>query len=208
VRLSVKHMNRRYRHVVEPVLPDQPHRASADDGWEVGDVGAFRQGSALSRWALARYLVGRALGESISRALLILAALILGLAAVIGWGLGSTFWAVVVSLVALAVLAMRAVLRAVLRRLTAVEQADALAARLRALVSDTRADVLRELRRIGLPGRTWTLPLLALRFLGRKRRRDAVARRRTFDLDRVAPPGRVDELHLVLRAHGSAQPPY
>jgi hypothetical protein len=173
-----------------------------------GETGAFRQGSDVSRWALARYLVGRALGQSISRSLLILAVLILAVAALIGWGLGSPFWAVVVAVVAVGVLAMRALLRAVLRRLTASDGADALAARLRALVSDTRSDVLRELRRIGLPGRTWTLPLLVLRFLGRDRRRDTVARLRTFDLDRVVPPARVDELHLVLRARGSSDRTY
>ncbi len=173
-----------------------------------GETGSFRQGSEVSRWALARYLVGRALGQSISRALLSLAVLILAVAALIGWGLGSVFWAVVVAIVAVAVLAMRAVLRAVLRKLTVGDGADALAVRLRALVSDTRSDVLRELRRIGLPGRTWTLPLLALRFVGRSRRRDTIARLRTFDLDRVAPPARVDELHLVLRARGASDRAY
>jgi hypothetical protein len=182
--------------VVEPALPERHI-----------DVGDFRQGSDVSRWALARYLVGRALGESISVALLIVAVAILGLAAAIEWGLGSTFWAIVVTIVAVAVLAMRALLRAVLRRLTAAEQVDPLESRLRALVADTRVDVLRELRRIGLPGRTWTLPLLALRFLGRERRRTTVARLRSFDLDRVVPPARVDELHLVLRARGSSNLP-
>jgi hypothetical protein len=167
------------------------------------DVGDFRQGSPVSRWALARYLVGRALGESISRALFVLALGILALAALVGWGAGSTFWAVVVAVVALGVLCMRAVLRAVLRRLTVGVRDEPVEQRLRALVADTRSDVRAELRRIGLPGRWWSMPLLALAFLGRERRRRTVELLRTFDVDRVVPPARVDELHLVLRSRGA-----
>jgi len=179
---------------VNPALP-----AGADPDEPLAyDVGAFEQGSALRRWALARYLVGRALAESVSRSLLILALVILAMAGIVEWQ-GSTFWSVVIAVLALGVLAMRAVLRAVLRRLTAADQVGPVEARLVALVADTRSDVLAELRRIGLPGRTWTLPLLALRFLGRERRRRTVARLRDFDLDRVVPKSRVDELHLILR---------
>ncbi|PZS19077.1 MAG: hypothetical protein DLM57_04900 [Pseudonocardiales bacterium] len=162
------------------------------------DVGAFEQGSPISRWALARYLVGRAIGESISRTLLIVALGALVLAGVVEW-LGSTFWSVVIAVLALAVLAMRAMLRAILRRLTAADRVGPIEARLHSLVDDTRSDVQAELRRIGLPGRPWTLPLLPLRLIGRQRRRKTVARLRTFDLDRVVPKSRVDELHLILR---------
>jgi hypothetical protein len=179
---------------VNPALPEGPE---PDDPFGV-DVGPFEQGTPTSRWALARYLVGRALGESISRSLLVVAVLILAFAGLVEW-LGSTFWSIVIALLALAVLAMRAILRAVLRRLTASDRVGPLETRLRALVADTRSDVLAELRRIGLPGRTATLPLLALRLLGRERRRRTVARLRTFDLDRVVPKARVDELHLLLR---------
>lgn len=179
---------------MNPALPAQPD----PDEWAGFDVGAFEQGSPASRWALSRYLVGRAIGESISRSLLIVALVILALAGVVEWS-GSTFWSVVVAVFALGVLGMRAVLRAVLRRLTAADQPGPIEARLAALVADTRSDVLAELRRIGLPGRTWTLPLLGLRFLGRERRRKTVARLRGFDLDRVVPKSRVDELHLMLR---------
>jgi hypothetical protein len=175
------------------------------------DVGAFEQGSPVSRWALARYLVGRALGESIGRSLLIVGLVVLALAGLVEW-LGSTFWSIVIALVALAVLAMRAVLRAVLRRLTTanpvstagmVGSAGTVEMRLQALVAETRSDVLAELRRVGLPGRTWSLPLLALRFLGRQRRRRALTKLRSFDVDRVVPKARLDELHLILRdMHG------
>jgi hypothetical protein len=180
---------------VNPALPAGP-----DPDEPVGyDVGAFEQGSPISRWALARYLVGRAIGESVSRSLLIVALVVLVLAGLIEWRLGATFWAVLVALVALGVLAMRAILRAVLRRLSAADQMGPIQARLHALVDDTKSDVLAELRRTGLPGHTWTLPLLPLRFLGRERRRRTVARLRTFDVDRVVPKARVDELHLILR---------
>src|SRR6516225_3752164 len=37
------------------------------------DVGAFEEGTPGSRWALGRYLVGRAIGESMSRALTVFA---------------------------------------------------------------------------------------------------------------------------------------
>ncbi|HEV7192833.1 MAG TPA: hypothetical protein VGN35_06445 [Jatrophihabitantaceae bacterium] len=168
----------------------------------VADVGSFRQGSPLSRWALARYLVGRALGESISRSLLAVALLVLGLAGLVEWGAGSTFWAVVIALAGLGMLTMRAVLRAVLVRLTALEARAPIEGRLRELVADTRADVRAELRRIGLPGHPWSLPLLTLSFLGRERRGRTVERLRHFEVERVVPAARLDELHLVLRSRG------
>ena len=59
--------------------------------------------------------------------------------------------------------------------------------------------MLAELRRIGLPGRVWTLPLLAVRLLGRRRRGETLERLRTFELERAVPRSRLDELHLLLR---------
>lgn len=59
--------------------------------------------------------------------------------------------------------------------------------------------MLRELRRIGLPGRVVTLPLLALRLPGRRRRADTVTRLRGFDIERVVPKARLDETFLLLR---------
>jgi hypothetical protein len=169
-------------------------------GPELGpDVGRFTQGTPISRWALARYLVGRSIGQSLSATLLVVALAVLGLAALLQWGAHQTFWAVLVALVALAILAMRALLRAVLRRLSAADQVAPLEQRLRALVADTRADVLAELRRLGLPGRTWTLPLLAVRLLRPSRRRETLDRLRSFQVDRVVPAARIDELHLIIR---------
>jgi hypothetical protein len=167
-------------------------------GVDAGDVGSFEQGTAGSRWALARYLVGRAIGESLSRSLLVVAVVVLVVAGLIEWA-GSTFWAVVIVVLALGVLTLRAALGAVLRRLTAAALYGPVEDRLRAIVKDTRRDVLAELRRTGLPGRTWTLPLLALRLLRRRRRAETLTRLRAFRVDNVVPSARVDELHLLLR---------
>jgi hypothetical protein len=68
-----------------------------------------------------------------------------------------------------------------------------------ALVADTRGDVLRELRRLGLPGRVWTLWLLPMFFLGQSRRRRTVERLRGFEIVRVVPKARLDETFLLLR---------
>jgi hypothetical protein len=177
-------------------LPDEP---SHEQEWLAADeVGEFDQGSPLSRWALARYLVGRAMGESVGHTLLLVALVLLGLAAGCQWGLHSTFLAVVVAVIALLVLLLRGALRAILRRLTAAEQYAPIEARLRELVSETRGDVLRELRRVGLPSHTATLPLLAIRLVGR-RRAATFAKLRNFDLDRAVPKARLDELHMLLR---------
>lgn len=161
------------------------------------EVGDFRQGSPLSQWALSRYLVGRAVAESAGIALLLLALGVLGLAAVAEWALHSTLLAVLLVIVAVLVLLLRRVLLAVVRRLTAVDRP--VEDRLTALVADTRSDVLRELRRVGLPGRTLTLPLLALRFLRRRRRAQTVTRLRAFEIERVVPKARLDETFLLLR---------
>ncbi|HJQ43956.1 MAG TPA: hypothetical protein VJ831_12785 [Jatrophihabitantaceae bacterium] len=184
---------------MDPALPAEPTPGASDSVNEPFiDVGDFEQGTPVSRWALARYLVGRAVAESVSRSLLLVAVVVLGLAAVAQWVLHSTVLAVLLVIVALGWLAIRAVLRAVLNRLIAADRVGPLESRLRALVSDTRGDVLRELRRVGLPGRTWTLPVLAFRLLG-KRRQATFERLRQFDLERAVPQARLDELHLLLR---------
>jgi hypothetical protein len=184
---------------MHPALPEEP---SDDDVWvsadEFGEVGEFRQGSPLSQWALARYLVGRAIGESVGRTLLLVAVVLLALAALSQWGLHTTFLTVVLIGLALIVLLLRWVVLSILRRLTAADRYGPLEARLRELVSDTRGDVLKELRRVGLPSHTVTLPLLALRLVG-KRRKPTLDRLRTFDIDRAVPKARLDELHLLLR---------
>lgn len=163
------------------------------------EIGAFTQGNPASRWALARYLVGRAVGESISRSMLVVGLAVLAIAGLVAWA-GSTPWTVLIAIVGLGVLLLRLLLVAVLRRLT-VTTDPAVEQRLRSLVAETRRDVLRELRRIGLPGRTWSLPWLAIRLLGR-RRANTLAKLRTFEVERVVPAARLDELHLLLRIPG------
>jgi hypothetical protein len=181
-----------------PVRAGEPSDA-AGGAVPAADVGAFRQGSPLSQWTLARYLVGRAIAESAGRALLVVAIGVLVLAA-LSWLAGAQFWSVVVGIVGVAVLGMRALLLGLLRRLSVAGTYAPLDARLRALVADTRADVLRELRRLGLPGRTWTLPLLGLRLARRRTRAATMDRLGGFDIDRAVPAARLDELHLLLRS--------
>ena len=189
-------------------LPDEPVWFSADAPPGEPEVGSFRQGTQLSQWALARYLVGRAIARSIGDTLLLIGLVVLAVALVVGWLTGSAGWGVFIGVLGLGVLAVRAVLLWLLRALTAFRSYRPLEHRMRALVGDTRADVLRELRRVGLPGRTWTLPLLALRLLRRKHRETTLARLREFDVARAVPPARLDELHLLLRtAVGRGQTP-
>lgn len=180
-------------------LPDEPVWFSAEDAGGQPEVGTFRQGSELSQWALARYLVGRAIARSVGDALLLIGLVVIALAVIVGWLASSVGWGVFIGLVGLGVLALRAVLLWLLRALTAFRSYRPLERRMRALVGDTRGDVLRELRRVGLPGRTWTLPLLALRLLRRRSRSQTLARLREFDVARAVPPARLDELHLLLR---------
>jgi hypothetical protein len=162
------------------------------------EVGDFDQGTPGSRWALGRYLVGRAVAEYVSRALLVFALVVIAVAALIYW-LGPTWVAVLIVLFALSVLLMRWVLTALLGRVTSAAYFGPAEGRMRELVADTRGDVRRELRRIGVPSRTWTLPLLGLRLLRRKSRAATLERLRRFDADRVVPRARLDELHLIVR---------
>jgi hypothetical protein len=178
---------------VNPLTPPDPELPQGEQPHV--DVGDFRQGSPLSQWALARYLVGRAVAESVGTALWLVASTLLVGAGLLWWqhwpGLGA-----VLIVLALCLLLMRAVLLAVLRRLTALPDAGP---RVRVLVRQTRGDVLRELRRLGLPGRSWTLPLLAWRLIRTRHRRATFERLRGFDVDRAVPAGRLDELHLLMR---------
>lgn len=189
---------------VEPEHPDVPdifrkQPPPRPDTSAEAEVGEFRQGSPLSRWGLARYLVGRAITESVGAALLVVAVVLLGLGALCQWVAHLTVLAVLLVLVAVGVLVLRWVMLAIIRRLTGFRRFGPVEDRMTELVADTRSDVLRELRRIGLPGRTLTLPLLAFRLLGRDRRKTTIARLRTFELERVVPKARVDELFLLLR---------
>jgi hypothetical protein len=164
-------------------------------------IGDFRQGNQLTQWALARYLLGRALAVQASRTLIGLALLIAAVAVLVYYG-GLTVLAVLIGLMAVVVLGVRSLVGALLRRTTMAMLPPAADQALNRLVRDTRADIGRELRRIGLPGRPWTMPLLIGRILGR-RRADTFARLREFDVDRVVPAARLDELHWLVTAAAS-----
>jgi hypothetical protein len=166
------------------------------EGPEVGD---FRQGTPGSRWALGRYLVGRAVVAYLDRALYVLAILVLGLGAA-AWWLVSAWLGVPLVLVGLAVLGVRGLVATLVRGLTGTPKSGPADQRLNLLVDETRADVRRELRRIGLPSRSWTLPLLAIRLAGR-RRAETFQKLREFRADNVVSASRVDELHLLLGVH-------
>jgi hypothetical protein len=186
---------------VNPHREPEPLDAGENIGQDIGvDVGAFRQGSPGSQWALARYLVGRAAAESLGRGLALIGVVLLAGAAVLWWQHLPGF-AALCAIVAVGLLLMRAGLLALLRRLTALPVDPR---RLRSLVRATRADVLRELRRLGLPGRTWSLPLLALRLLRPRRHPETVQRLRGFDVERAVPASRLDELHLLLSPPSSS----
>jgi len=182
--------------------PDDDFGFDAFDAgdFKSGEVGDFRQGSRFSQWALARYLVGRTLGVSVSNNLLVVALVLFAGAALLQWVVGTTFWAIVVLVLALIVLAMRAVIRWGLNKLTAADRYAPLEDRLRSLVHDTRSDIFAELRRVGLPGHSWSVPLLALNLVRPSKRRATLERLRQFDVNRAVPPARVDELHHIMQA--------
>jgi hypothetical protein len=163
------------------------------------EVGDFRPGSPWSQWALSRYLVGRAMTESIGTSLLLVALVFLGLAALSQWLLHSTALAVLLVLVAVFDLILRWLLLTVVRRLTAFPHYTPIEQRLTALVRDTRGDVFRELRRVGLPSHVWTLPLLAVRLVRSPRRSETVAALRAFEIGRVVPKVRLDETYLLMQ---------
>lgn len=189
---------------MDPV-PD-PQRAepvvfTKEAGGPGPDVGEFRQGTPASRWALARYLVGRAVVESVGWTLYLIALAVIAVAVAEQLTLHWTFLTVLLAIVALVVLVLRWALLAIVRRLTAFGRYGPVEERLRTLVGDTRDDTLRELRRLGLPSHMVTLPLLAVRLVG-ARRKDTLTRLAQFDLDHAVPPARLDELHLMLRELG------
>lgn len=182
-----------------PAEPDDASQAGdASHARDPSDVGEFRQGTAGSRYILARYLVGRAIGEQAATALLVVGLIVLAVAVGV-YFVAPTWLAVVIAVIGLGVLLVRVLMGAVVRRMAGVGQFGAMEGRMRALVAETRGDVRRELRRLGLPSRTATMPLLAVRLLGH-RRGEVMRTLRGFDVDRVVPARRVDDLHMVVQA--------
>jgi hypothetical protein len=150
----------------------------------------------LAAGLLARYLVGRVVAARVSISLLI-TALVLLAGAVALWVWGPHWLAILIGLIALAVFAFRALVVAILRRIMGVGQLGSAEDKVRALVADTQGDLRRELRRIGLPATVFGMPLLMIRLIGR-RRAATFARLKQFDVNRVVPRSRQDELHFVV----------
>jgi hypothetical protein len=150
----------------------------------------------LTAGLLARYLVGRVVAARVSVSLMI-TALILVAGAVALWLWGPHWLGILVGLAALVVIAFRALVVAILRRIMGVGQLGPAEDKVRELVADTQGDLRRELRRIGLPATVFGMPLLMIRLVGR-RRAATFARLKQFDVNRVVPRSRQDELHFVV----------
>ena len=177
---------------VGPAGPDDPTGAGRDGGPEIG----FGSSDPITAGLLARYLVGRVVAARVSVGLMITALVILA-GAVALWLWGPHWLAILVGLVALAVVAFRALVMAILRRVMGVGRLGPVEAKVRALVGDTQGDLRRELRRIGLPATVFGLPFLIFRFVGR-RRAETLTRLHEFDVNRVVPRSRQDELRFLV----------
>jgi hypothetical protein len=181
------------------VWPDETPKSTQPNADALGleNVGDFRQGNPISQWALARYLVGRVIAERIRAGLLLTGLIILVLAALVYW-FGPTWLAVLIVIVALFVFLARKIVTALIAQFTAAAVFRPIEDRMRALVADTHGDFRRELKRVGIPSSWWTFPVLVLRLVFR--RRQTFERMRTFDIARVVPKIRLDELHLLVRS--------
>ncbi|SDJ15206.1 hypothetical protein SAMN05444157_1994 [Frankineae bacterium MT45] len=191
------------------ILPSQPNRrrysASGSDGAgePFVEVGAFRQGNELSQWMLARYLVSRVIGDYVAKFLMVSALLLLGLS-ILAYNNSAQVLGVLIALFAVGLLLFRGALQFLLQRLGGAEALGATEATMRKLVRDSRGDVQRELRRIGVPSRSLTMPLLALRLMSRRRRAATVQRLRRFEIERAVSPAHLDALHLALTQNPTA----
>lgn len=162
-------------------------------------VGSFRQGNLGTQMALGRYLVGRVIAARISAGLMVTALVILALAAV-DWFIGPHWLAVLIALLALPVLLARAVARWFIDRVTEASLFAPAEDAVRRMIGQTGGDFRRELRRIGVPASMFGFPLLLARMMRGKSRRTLLLRMRDFEVDRVVPPSRVDELHMLIAA--------
>ena len=193
------------------VLPARVRLGTSDDGRAgysppratvlTGEVGDFRQGDARSRWALARYLVARTIGDGAVRAVLGIALLCAALTVVLVLVDAPVVLSVLVGLVTLGWFVAWRVARALWSRLSGGRALAPVRHELDKLVGETRPDVRRELRRLDLPAHPFAAFAFATR-LGGRRRSETTQRMRRFDVDRVVPADRVDRVVLLMeRAH-------
>ena len=180
---------------VGPTGPGDPTGPGRGAGPEIG----FGGSNPIAAGLLARYLVGRVVAARLSVSLMITALVILA-GAVALWVWGPHWLAVLVGLIALAVVAFRALVMAILLRVMGVGRLGPVEDKIRALVGDTEGDLRRELHRIGLPATLLGMPFLIFRFLGR-RRAETLTRLHEFDVNRVVPRSRQDELQFLVSNH-------
>ena len=162
---------------------------------EVGNIGPS---SAAGQAVLRRYLLTRALGSSIVHAVQWTGVVVLLLAA-LSWVGGMKLLAGLLGLLAVLVLGVRGALNAIQRRLSGAHRLGPLEPRVASLVTRTRRELRRELRRVGLPGVPWAPLLIAWRLVRPLRRARTVEALSRIDLTKVVPPSRVDELQILLR---------
>ena len=179
-----------------PVRPAAERRVYAEQ--PVIEVGNIGPSSAAGQAVLRRYLLTRALGSSIVNAVQWTGVAVLLLAA-LSWLGGLKLLAVLLILVGVFILAVRGVLNAIQRRLSGAHRLGALEPRVARLVTRTRRELRRELRRVGLPGVPWAPLLIAWRLIRPIRRVRTVQALSRIDLTKVVPPNQVDELQILLR---------
>ncbi|MDQ1742742.1 MAG: hypothetical protein QOE23_1081 [Pseudonocardiales bacterium] len=162
---------------------------------EVGNIGPS---SGAGQAALRRYLLTRALGSSIVNAVQWTGVAVLVLA-VLSWIGGLKLLAVLLGVIALVILAVRRLLGGIVGRLSGSSRLGPLEPRVAALVTRTRKDLRRELRRVGLPGSPWAPLLIGWRLIRPLRRARTMQSLSRIDLTKVVPPSQLDELQLLLR---------
>lgn len=172
----------------------------ADDAGPESDgisVGRFRPGSLSTQLALGRYLVGRVIIARINAGLMVTALVIIAIAVLVWW-VGPHWLGILIGLLALPVLIVRTLVRWFIGRLTDAQTFGPAQAQVQRMVGDTGGDFRRELRRIGVPSSIVSFPLLLIRLMRASSRRTLLERIRAFDLTRVVPPSRVDELQMLI----------
>lgn len=182
------------RNPQRPVVTEVP----VFDEHPVIEVGNIGPGSGAGQAALRRYLLTRALGSSIVNAVQWTGIAVLVLAA-LSWLGGLKLLAVLLGVLALVILAVRGLLSGLARRLSGSSRLGPLEPRVAALVTRTRKDLRRELRRVGLPGSPWGPLLIGWRLMRPIRRVRTMQSLSRVDLTKVVPPSQLAELQLLLR---------
>jgi hypothetical protein len=85
------------------------------------------------------------------------------------------------------------------RRISGIDEMGPSAARVEAMVGQTRKGIRTELKRIGLPSAPWGPTLIGIRLIRPVKCAETVRRLASFDLSQVVPSRTLDELHLLLR---------